>query len=337
MNQLSFLLDKDVSHSIYIDGKPLPGSSIVDWYELVTSMENSGYYEFLTCNCGCATCAGLKAVPTFCVDELTVWRTNEAWYGTTYRFATRALQQAVHDALRDLEWVYFLHGDEVYCPCSTDYFGAQIQKTLAQAAEILKRDVSTINPAGCSESTVKLLGAICRGDRDAVTYWVDAGADLNQVIELGLDARLRHSVLETALVFAPEDARLDIVKLLVKRGADVSLALEGCPGLPGSILNTGDPKIVSHLLARFPKTETSCAYLEDALNSAFLEYARELYDSCRETKGFENMKRPPMRTEEIKNGDLGRYKQLALTLNQPSTRHLELARDALRQLRAACS
>ena len=164
--------------------------------------------------------------------------------GQQFCFDEQQLKEAVLSALEDLEWRHFFNCDERDCFCPTAIDGCDIPSYSRRAKELLGGGKSEKSPLRPFDPTTKLLGAICRGDLEAVAYWAGAGADVNHVSVLH---RTRHSVLQTALTFAPKAERLPIIKSLVKHGADVDRAMAACPEMVFDMLVSGDIKIGLYL------------------------------------------------------------------------------------------
>lgn len=269
MNRISFLLDVDPEdkNHIYIDGQPLPGSRWLDWGDFLSSLERGGYWDILTCSCGYATCAGIKSVCVQCGDGVIAWRTYEPWPGASYCFDAQQMKRAVCKALEDLDWLHFFNCDEEECFCPCDKNTSYIPKYIHQARALLRRNKPARKLQSGSLPTLKLLGAICRGDRDAVAYWAGAGADVNHVSLLESYRIAQHSVIQTALTFAPRAERLPIIELLVKHGADVRHAARTCPDLMHDMLATGDLETCLHLSDQLSGTDYAVDFERRYLDS----------------------------------------------------------------------
>lgn len=247
MNQISFPLDDEEGVHIYVDGKPLPGSGWIHWCNLLSSLERSGYWEILTCSCGYMECGGLLPVGVFCVDGIVAWRTYQPLPGNSFCFDKQQMKEAILAPLENLEWRHFFNCDDRDCSCPSFPNGYDVPGYIREIRERISGGESRGNVLRIFDPTPKLLGAICRGDLEAVDCWVGAGADVNHVSELKSHFSVTQSVLQTALTFAPKAERLPIVKSLVSHGADVRRAMAECPQIMFDTLATGDLEIGLYL------------------------------------------------------------------------------------------
>lgn len=268
MNHISFRLEADIGpvNHVLIDGQSLPFSEWLDWHEILDSLEQSGYWEILSCSCGQAACAGLDPVLVFCVDRVIAWHVRERGYTARFCFDARQMKQAVDEALQRLGWLHFLHCDESECHCPSTENTANILKHFREA-----HGSSVPKPSKRMQQvdtlTSKLLSAVCRGDLDAVAHWADAGADMNHVSVLESYEVCLHSVLQTALMFAPKAEVLPVITLLVNKGTDVHHAIRACPDFMHDILVMRDVDAWPYLAAQMQdmgsREELERQYLED--------------------------------------------------------------------------
>lgn len=251
MNHISFRLEADVGpvNHILIDGQPLPYSGWLDWYDVLNSLEQSGYYEILSCSCGEAACAGLYPVVVFHVDGMIAWYVNQRGYRERFCFDARQMKQAIQEALEVLDWLHFFHCDENECHCPSTEFTETVLGHYRWKSTLWGWDGSVVGTEEDATPTSKLLAAICRGDLDGVIYWADAGADTNHVSAMWSYGELLHSVLQTALLFAPKAVMLPILKILLSKGADIYHAMRACPEFIRDMLAAGNTDTRLYLAA----------------------------------------------------------------------------------------
>ena len=137
-----------------------------------------------------------------------------------------------------------------HCPSVTE--GRDVPLLIREAKERLGGGNSAGNSLVLFDPTAKLLGAICRGDTEAVDYWAGAGADVNHLSDLEeYGPKKKLSVLHTALMFAPKAEKLPIVKLLVEHGADIGTAVVAYPEMMmADIVTAGDSAVGMYLAGK---------------------------------------------------------------------------------------
>ncbi|KAI9802542.1 MAG: hypothetical protein M1833_001614 [Piccolia ochrophora] len=192
-----------------------------------------------------------------------------------------ALQQAVCDGDNELVNVLLRHGADVNAPCSdagTTAFGEAASSSNIQLVRQLLAngaDVDGFTDNGRRSPTVLTLAISSNASREVVDLLLDAGAGVNVVGSLQRDNREN-----TALVASIARQRLDLINLLLQKGADPSLrsirgrsyGFEAETPLQVAV-STRNVKLVKKLLTAGAKVNppTSDLFSGSALNEAMAD------------------------------------------------------------------